>query len=523
MALRTVFGSRDSREKKSLANKDYYKTLIDNKKEATFLTDIEGDLFLLNKKAQLLTGYSEEEIKDYHVRDLFVTLKDQANPFDAQQFSEFTARIFLVDVRRYLIPVLIDFKEIEGQKFLGTCVPVETKEIAPVAREPQVRPQEESLSLSQPEGKKEIQGRWTVDFEHRIRNLLNNMLGFGSILIKDPVVSKDKKLLTPVESIIKSGTQLKTLLNKISFGETDSYEVSRTPCPLAPIIQKARILLDPEARQNNMKIHIRQPEEVTVFTDEFLLLEVIKFLLTKALQYTRNEEVFVDVAYAPNHDKVSIIIDNLGQDIPQGIINFIKRDNAKILYDINNPVLSQNPEIKSLLNTLNQIDGKITFSTGERMAEIAKVTLSIAPGSDTLDEITQLEQNIRGKELNILIVEDDKFHASLLNLYFENISSVSSAFSGNEALNITEVFYNKGVVFNVVIMDIGLPKPWDGILLKNEMEKRWPEYQNIPFLAQTAFTAKSISDRLSDNNFRGYLVKPINRSDLLRLIQRTTP
>jgi CheY-like chemotaxis protein len=245
-------------------------------------------------------------------------------------------------------------------------------------------------------------------------------------------------------------------------------------------------------------------------------------LLTKALQYTRNEQVFVDVAYEPNHDKVSIVIDNLGQDIPQGIINFIKRDNAKTLYDINNPVLSQNPEIKSLLNTLNQIDGKIIFSTGERMAEIAKITLPVATDIDSLDENTQMEQNIKEKELNILIVEDDKFHASLLNLYFENISSVSTAFSGNEALNITEMFYNKGVIFNVVIMDIGLPKPWDGILLKNEMEKRWPEYQNIPFLAQTAFTAKSISDRLTDNNFRGYLVKPINRSDLLRLIHRTT-
>jgi CheY-like chemotaxis protein len=119
---------------------------------------------------------------------------------------------------------------------------------------------------------------------------------------------------------------------------------------------------------------------------------------------------------------------------------------------------------------------------------------------------------------NKIIVEDDKFNASILNLYFEDIAAVSTAFSGNEALNITEFFYNKGIVFHAVIMDIGLPKPWDGILLKMEMEKRWPEYQNIPFLAQTAFTAKSFTDRITDNKFKGFLVKPISRSDLLRFI-----
>ncbi|MEI6436016.1 MAG: response regulator [Bacteroidota bacterium] len=522
MAIRTVFGNRESRDKKSLANKDYYKTLIENKKEATFLADIDGDLFLLNKKAQSLTGYSEDEIRDYHLRDLFVTLKDVENPFDVRQFSEFTTRLFLVDVRRYLISVMIDFKEIEGQKFLVTCVPVEEQEKAQGSRDTQSRKQDDQLILSQPVVSNDISGRWTIDFEHKVRTLLNNMLGFGSILVKEPVVSKDKKLLVNIESIIKSGNQLKTLFNKISIGETDSYEVTRTPCLIAPILKKAQILLDPISSQNNIGIEIRQQEDITVFTDELLLVELIKFLLTKALQYTRNDKVFVDVTIDSISEKALIVIDNLGQDIPQGIINYIKRENPKRLYDLNNPVLAQSPEIKAMLNTLNQIDGKIGFSTGKLMGEIAQITLPVAPGTENIDDLSHLEQSIREKSLNILIVEDDKFNASILLIYFENISTVSTAFSGNEALNIMEIFYNKGIIFNAVIMDIGLPKPWDGILLKAEMEKRWPEYQNIPFLAQTAFTAKSFTDRIAENKFQGYLVKPINRSDILRFIHSST-
>ncbi len=115
-------------------------------------------------------------------------------------------------------------------------------------------------------------------------------------------------------------------------------------------------------------------------------------------------------------------------------------------------------------------------------------------------------------------MEDDKFNSAILNLYLESLTAISSAFSGNEALNIIEANYNKGIIFNVMIMDIGLPKPWDGILLKAEIEKRWPEYQKIPFLAQTAFTAKSFADRIQESRFSGYLVKPISRSELLRFV-----
>ena len=130
MAIRTVFGNREGRERKSLANREYYKTLIEGKKDASFLADADGDLFLLNKDAQLLTGYSEEDIKELHARDIFITIRNIENPFDSKQYSEFSSRFYLLDARRFLIPVIVDFKEIEAQKFLCTCVGIEEKKIA---------------------------------------------------------------------------------------------------------------------------------------------------------------------------------------------------------------------------------------------------------------------------------------------------------------------------------------------------------------------------------------------------------
>jgi len=84
------------------------------------------------------------------------------------------------------------------------------------------------------------------------------------------------------------------------------------------------------------------------------------------------------------------------------------------------------------------------------------------------------------------------------------------------------LFYNKGIIFGLIFMDIGLPEPWNGISLKEAIEKKWPEYANIPFVAQTAYSGKNIADQIVNSNFKGYLVKPINRNDVLRFIQKYT-
>lgn len=519
MALRSVFGNRETREKKTLPNRDYYRTLIENKKEATFLIDYEGDIFLINKKAQSLTGFTEDEIREYHVRDIFATVRTVDNPLDTRQFTEFSSKLFLIDSRKYLIPINLEFKEIEGQKFLCICSEADDNETRTQDIK-QTSVPEPLPVISQPP-KNEIPPRWPVDFEHKVRNLLGSILGFSSILSDDPMILSDKKLSRSVESIQKSGNQLKKLFNQGSLNEHDAHEVNRTSCQLAPILQKAGILLEPVARSHSQVINIRPVPEMVVFTDEFLLMELLKFLIGKALIYSRNDEVTIEVSVDSATRKAVVSIDNLGQDIPQGVINFIKRENSKDFYDVASPIIAQNQEIIDLLQTLNKIEGKITFSTtATLLGEIALVSLPLASAGEEVNDVAALENSLRNKRLKVLVIEDEKLSATIIQLFINKLVEVSLAYSGNEALNIIEIFYNKGIIFNAVVSDIGLPSPWDGILLKQEIEKRWPEYRNIPFLAQTAFTAKSYSDRIAECNFKTHLIKPINRNDLLIFLDK---
>jgi len=132
-----------------------------------------------------------------------------------------------------------------------------------------------------------------------------------------------------------------------------------------------------------------------------------------------------------------------------------------------------------------------------------------------------LETQIKQKNIKILLVEDDKINVKVLNVFLKGIAEVLVAYSGNEALNFVEMYYNKNLIFNLVLMDIGLPEPLDGIRLKQEIESRWPEYVNIPFIAQTAYAQDSLADNIINGNFKGILIKPLDKLDLLRVILKS--
>jgi CheY-like chemotaxis protein len=538
MAIRSVFGNREGRERKPLANRDYYRTLIAGRKEAVFLADPAGDLYLLNGPAEALSGYGSEEIRELHVRDLFLTIRERENPFGPGPLSEFSSYLYLLTASRYLVPVTVAVKEVEGQKFLCTCLVGEqgngltSERVNKLAGEQGNGLTSEQVNRGTGERVDKLTGEQVnrltservdglTEFEHGARNLLGNMIGFGSILSRDPVVAGNKQLSDYAGSILKSGTRLKELFNRFSLGEGEAHEVARSAVPVAPLLQKAMILLDTHAGRHSQPVRLEEAGALYVLSDELLLLEVIRFLLEKAILYSRGEEIVIGAAGEPE-GKVTLTVDNVGQDFPQEVVAYIKRENGRESYDLSDPVLDGSPGIRPLLHTLNRIEAKINFTASPSSGEIVSVILPAATADGPEDEMAQLEAAIRQRSPRILVVEDEKVTATILELFLGGISDVSLAYSGNEALNITEILYHKGILFDLVILDIGLPPPWDGVLLKRDMEKRWPSYRDIPFLAQTAFSGKEYRERIAEAGFRVQMIKPLNRRELLMNVKRIT-
>lgn len=74
---------------------------------------------------------------------------------------------------------------------------------------------------------------------------------------------------------------------------------------------------------------------------------------------------------------------------------------------------------------------------------------------------------------NILLIDDDQTNNFLVKLMFDKIEAVESvhvALNGQEGLDIIDEFYKKGLVFDMIFLDINMPI-MDGFEFLDEYEK----------------------------------------------------
>lgn len=118
--------------------------------------------------------------------------------------------------------------------------------------------------------------------------------------------------------------------------------------------------------------------------------------------------------------------------------------------------------------------------------------------------------NWEGK--TILIGEDELVNLKLLEMIL--VKTKARIIHGSSGLEVLNHFKNNPDVA-IILMDIKMPE-MDGIEAAQEIRKL---SSVVPIIAQTAYALEDEKKRCVDAGFSGYVTKPINRKELLALIQ----
>lgn len=116
------------------------------------------------------------------------------------------------------------------------------------------------------------------------------------------------------------------------------------------------------------------------------------------------------------------------------------------------------------------------------------------------------------RDKTILIGEDEMVNLKLLEMIL--LKTQVKILHGNNGLEVLNIF-NSNPDISLILMDIKMPV-MDGIEATMEIRKRNKE---IPIIAQTAYAIEDEKMRCLRAGFNGYLTKPINRKNLIALIQ----
>ncbi len=372
-----------------------------------------------------------------------------------------------------------------------------------------------------------LKNAFLANMSHEIRTPLNGIIGFSSLLASELSIREDPELYEYAEGIQQSGDRLLHLLNNIldiSRIEANDMEIKLAPCQTNEIVKNISELYSFKANEKGLKLNVKYNEIPNAIADEANLTKIISDVIDNAIKYTEKGFINVITDYDPEEKQILIIIKDTGIGIDESYLKHIfetfSQESLGYSREFQGAGLGL-PLAKRIIELMGgkvKVESKKTVGTTVTLFINAETEESIDSIPQDKKEIVTLKDKTDKDKIDIFIVEDDKMNRMVIEKMLDKIGNNISAVDGGETIKIIEKNYKKGKIFEIMLFDINLPAPWDGIKLMNEIKKRWPEYNKIPFVAQTAYAMAGDRERLLEAGFDSYISKPVNKNKLINII-----
>jgi PAS domain S-box-containing protein len=363
-----------------------------------------------------------------------------------------------------------------------------------------------------------LKSAFLANISHEIRTPMNGILGFSELL-KDPHLTGEEQA-EYIDLIQQSGERMLSLINnlinisRIEAGET-MLHIAETP--VNELLHDLYGFFKPEMNKKGLRLHCVTPlpdSDSIIETDSVKLAQIITNLIQNALKFTNKGEI--DFGYNLINNILEFYVIDTGIGIPVEM----KTKIFDRFHQVDNP-LTRTQEGSGLglsisKSYIEMLGGTIRMESEADWGSEFYFTLPYNPAGSSLTELPlpiMQKPVISFPASTILIVEDDTVSSLLLkkSLNRENITMLFAG-NGKEAVEMVQQHHE----INLVLMDIRMPL-MDGYEATKAIKKIRRE---LPVIIQTAFTSKEERQKAEKAGCDGFLIKPIDKNELLKLVEK---
>ena len=373
---------------------------------------------------------------------------------------------------------------------------------------------------------------------HELRTPLNSVLGFSSILQKDPQISKQQ--LHSLDIIHQSGQHLLTLINDIlDLSKITAQKLELEPQTFHSIqfLNDISAIFSLRARQKGLEfsLQISPTVPVCISADETRLRQVLLNLLSNAVKFTQTGSVTFKVSNVEDFaldqrdeggredggeisqspvTKIRFQVEDTGIGIPADKFADIFAPFGQLNGNAGNQEgtglgLTISYNIVQLMGGQIQVESQV--SQGSKFwfdLELLEVDEVLLPKSSESSSSPLQSLSVPRK---ILVVDDNGNNRALLKNYLEPLGFiVAEANNGEEGLATAKTFQP-----DAILADLVMPV-MDGA----EMIARIKQQQDLRDKVIITISANSQSIlKSSEINCHGFLSKPVNLQQLLELLE----
>jgi len=442
---------------------------------------------------------------DISVETKMKALSSGAKDFLSKPFNLYEVRLRIENLleTRYLHQQLNNQNQILEEK-----VKERTKEL-------ELTNKELTISRDKAMESDRLKATFLNNISHEIRTPLNGILGFAPLVI-DPEISLEEKkdFLDVLEMSSKRLMNTVTDILDMSLIISGTMKAHLKPTVISSSLLSVFIDFQESANIKMLDFNIQLPDDADQFIlniDEVLLRNAISKLVDNSIKFTKKGSV--DMGFKLINNEIEIFVKDTGtgieDDAQQRIFSHFMQENVSCTraYEGNGLGLSIARGIIQLLG------GDIHLESAKNVGTTFYLTLPYVK-SIASPEPTNLTTNvIRVKGMpTILIAEDDDSNYFYLETLLKNDSKIKRAFNGQEAVDLCR----KHPEISLVLMDIKMP-----VMNGMEASRIIKSLRgDLPVIALTAYAERDNEHKILEAGCDGYYSKPINRTELLSIIQK---
>ena len=357
-----------------------------------------------------------------------------------------------------------------------------------------------------------------ANMSHEIRTPLNAIVGFAGLLAN----ASESERNSYVEIIKGNTNMLLQLVNDIldmSKIEAGTLEFIYSDTDVNQIMRELEGIFRLRLEEADSPVRIVfEPCLPVCFihTEKNRVSQVLSNFLSNAFKYTK--EGSITLGYKVREDDIYFYVQDTGAGIPAGKVDKVFERFMKL--DAKKQGTGLGLSISRTI--IKKLGGEIGVFSEYGKGSTFWFTLPVKPFDflplqqrtedvSEIDEFNETEYDAGAVRRTILIAEDMDDNYLLYKIYLEKHYDLIRATNGEEAVS-------KYLECNpdIILMDIGMPVV-DGYQATDAIRQL---SSDIPIVAVTAFAYDEDRRKVMSRGFNGYLSKPLNKDELLKMLHK---
>ncbi|WP_339706229.1 ATP-binding protein [Algoriphagus aquimarinus] len=351
---------------------------------------------------------------------------------------------------------------------------------------------------------------------HELRTPLNAISGSTYSLMHDHPQLQQKSELDTINFAVDNLIIMINDLLDFQKIEAGKLIIEKAPFHLSSFVRQIIKGLSFHARdsKNRLEVSISEGLDITICGDKTRLSQVLNNLITNALKFTNEGEVKVIVNLVEStNDKAKVyfeVIDN-GIGIAPEHQEKIFGDFDQVRPTFNTKYGGTGLGLSITRKLLNLMGGEISLQSVVNQGSKFFFTLEFEIAEEQEKKSSQYTNYSNDSaSLHLLMAEDNDVNALVLGKIINKWGfTYERVRNGVEAVDAA-----KRSTFDCILMDIQMPE-MDGF----DATKAIKQISESPVIALTAAAKLEIKDRIEECDFDGYVAKPIDASELQKIIR----